>query len=533
MVKRLSNLLGRKSRPLDEESVVANMLRLVPAARAAGEGAVQDLAKNLAEIGMECLESECPARAAQALSAADSLGYAAPYFLYNLALAYGRSGESAASVEAFRKAQTQGPRDAQADGYALRQLHALDHVTLSELRTAAEEWAALYAPDCEVRTSSGMHTPLRIGLVSGRFQRHAVGFLTLGVLEALDSARFSLLMFDNGKHEDDYTNRFKAIASAWIRISELDDDAAADAVRAQKIDVLIDLGGHSDGGRMGLFARRPAPVQVKWAGGQHGTTGLKAMDYFISDAVETPTGDDEYFVETVIRMPDSYACYTPPPDAPGVNSLPAATRGVVTFGSFNNIAKIGPRTVAAWARILQALPDSCLVLKHSALSEAETRNRLEADFAAYGIVPSRLALRTPTGHTAHLAAYHDIDIALDPFPWSGCVTTCESLWMGVPVLTLPGIAFCHRHSASFLRCAGLDEWIAADEDDYVEKAIGYANQLESVAALRVSLRDRVRRSPLCDAPRFARRFDDTLISIVQARLPAVPDAPSAHITPDE
>ncbi len=182
----------------------------------------------------------------------------------------------------------------------------------------------------------------------------------------------------------------------------------------------------------------------------------------------------------------------------------------ITFGSFNNIAKISDNTLDAWAKILKTIPDSRLVLKHFALSEERTCDRIKAVFPARAISSNRLDLRAPTEQAAHLRAYHDIDIALDPFPWSGCVTTCGALWMGVPVLTLPGVAFCHRHSASFLTTVGLTDWIAGDVDDYVAKVIDFASRCDELAGLRLSLRDRVKNSPLCDAPRFTRDFENML-----------------------
>ena len=264
---------------------------------------------------------------------------------------------------------------------------------------------------------------------------------------------------------------------------------------------------------MDVLARKPAPIQAKWAGGQHGTTGLSAIDFFITDRVETPKDHDVHFFETPIRMPSAYACYSPPPDAPPVSALPWIENGYITFGCFNNIAKLSDGTFSAWAKILNAVPDSRLVLKHFALSEPETRDRIALQFSAFGISSDRLDLRAPSDHTSHLESYGDIDIALDPFPWSGCVTTCESLWMGVPVLTLPGVAFCHRHSASFLSAAGLNDWIAENQDDYVSKAIAQVQSPQTLGSMRSDLRAQVAASPLCDAHQFARDFESRLFEM--------------------
>lgn len=274
------------------------------------------------------------------------------------------------------------------------------------------------------------------------------------------------------------------------------------------------MAGHSAGGRMGVIARKPAPIQAKWAGGQHGTTGIQALDYFITDGVETPTDHDAYFFETPARLPNAYVCYTPPPDAPLVRPLPALSNGHITFGCFNNVAKLSGGTIAAWAQILLAVPDSRLVLKHLALAEKETCDRIADQFLALGIASDRLDMRPPTDQVSHLESYGDIDIALDPFPWSGCVTTCESLWMGVPVLALPGLAFCHRHSASFLSAAGLNNWVCPDVEDYIQRAKDFAQDASGLEKLRENLRDDVKRSPLCDAQMFAKDFESLLSKMI-------------------
>lgn len=194
--------------------------------------------------------------------------------------------------------------------------------------------------------------------------------------------------------------------------------------------------------------------------------------------------------------------------------LPWTKNGYITYGCFNNIAKLSDGTLSAWAKILSAVPDSRIVLKHFALGEPETRDRVAAQFLALGVSSSRIDLRAPSNHTSHLESYGDIDIALDSFPWSGCVTTCESLWMGVPVLTLPGLAFCHRHSASFLNAAGLNDWIAGNQEDYVSKAVSFAQNPNALIPLRLELRSRVAASPLCDAQQFAQDFESLLFAMV-------------------
>jgi predicted O-linked N-acetylglucosamine transferase (SPINDLY family) len=285
----------------------------------------------------------------------------------------------------------------------------------------------------------------------------------------------------------------------------LDQAAFAERVRADAVDVLIDLAGHTKGNRLPAFARRAAPVQATWAG-YAGTTGLGSMDYLIADRFEVPDGAEPLYRETVLRLPDGYVCYAPPEYAPSVGPLPAERNGHVTFGAFHNIGKIGALSLALWTKLLAQVPRSRLVLKHRKLDDPVNRARLAAAFAAAGIAPERITIEGTSPHIAMLARYNDIDIALDALPYSGGLTSCEALWMGVPVVTLPGRTFAGRHTLSHVMNVGLPQLVAADEAAYVGIAAGLAGDLAGLAALRATLRPRMASSPLCDGARFARDF---------------------------
>ncbi|MBT5240829.1 MAG: hypothetical protein HOL61_09650 [Rhodospirillaceae bacterium] len=495
---------------------IAHLRSLVPSAINQGPEAIATLSQALYQAGLEQLGTGFPAQAALALSTATDLGCDAPELDYNLALAYSRSGQAQLAHAYFEKAQTGPVKDAEGDGFYLRNAYALETISLDDLRRMAKGWADRHVTDVKPYRDEALSPTkqtLRVGLMSARFCRHAVGYLTLAGLEKVSVEKVEFFLYANNSPNDDYTERFKSLATAWHDTHELDDVAVAKLIRSHQIDILIDMAGHSAGGQMGVLARKPAPIQAKWAGGQHGTTGLSAIDYFITDLVETPLDQGPYFVEKPIRLPNAYACYSPPSDTPSVHALPWTKNGYVTFGCFNNISKLSEGTFSAWAEILSAVSDSRLVLKHFALGEPETRDRVAAQFSALGISSDRIDLRAPTNHTSHLEAYGEIDIALDSFPWSGCVTTCESLWMGVPVLTLPGIAFCHRHSVSFLSAIGLDGWISENQDDYVSKAIAIAQNPKALVPLRLELRARVAASPLCNAKQFARDFESMLFEM--------------------
>ncbi len=352
---------------------------------------------------------------------------------------------------------------------------------------------------------------LTVGLLSGTLRAHPVGWLTVAGIETLDPERFSVVCLSQQSVPDDpFARRFRAVARDWIEIDGLSDVALAEAARAHGIDILIDLGGYGDAARMIACANRLAPVQIKWVGMQSHSTGLPEMDWFLTDRWETPEGFERFYSEKLLRLPDGYVCYSPPPYAPDVVPLPALANGHVTFGCFNNLAKITPRVIATWAEILRRVPQSRLVLKTHQFSDIATANAFAAAFAAEGVPAHRLEFRGPSGHRAFMAEYGDIDIVLDPFPYSGGLTTCEALWMGVPTITLPGEIFASRHSASHLSNAGLADWVNGSVDAYIAMAVARAADVKALAALRAGLRERVRRSPLCDAPRFGRNLGTAL-----------------------
>ncbi|MFC7476911.1 tetratricopeptide repeat protein [Dankookia sp. GCM10030260] len=345
---------------------------------------------------------------------------------------------------------------------------------------------------------------LRVGLLSGGLGQHPVGWLTLAGLEALPEAEFELVAYSLKPRGDAMAGRFRARCAAWRDAGHLDDAALAAMMAADGIDILLDLGGYGDGGRPGLLQRKPAPVQVKWVGMQTGSMGLDGLDWMLTDHWETPAGFDRHYAERLLRLPDGYVCYAPPPGAPPVAPLPALASGQVSFGCFNNLAKVTPAVLRAWGRIIAAVPHSRLVLRTHALGEAATRDRLRARLPDHGLPADRVVLQGGVPHQALLAAYGGIDIALDPFPYAGGLTVCEALWMGVPVVALAGDSFCARHALSHLANIGLADWVAASEADYVTLAIARARDLPRLAALRTGLRARVAASPLCDAPRFGR-----------------------------
>jgi predicted O-linked N-acetylglucosamine transferase (SPINDLY family) len=285
----------------------------------------------------------------------------------------------------------------------------------------------------------------------------------------------------------------------------LSDEALAKQIHSDRIDILIDLAGHTAHNRLPVFAWKPAPVQVSWLG-YFATTGVAAIDYLIADPWTLPPSEEVYFTEKIWRLPETRLCFTVPDVQVAVSPLPAIENDYITFGCFNNLAKMNDAVVSLWARILHALPTSRLFLKSIQIAEASLREEIYARFSAHGIDADRLILEAYGPRADYLAAYQRVDIALDPFPFPGGTTTVESLWMGVPVLTLAGERFLSRQGVGLMMNAGLPNWVATDPDDYLARAMAHASDLKSLATLRAGLRQQVLASPIFDAPRFAQHF---------------------------
>lgn len=329
---------------------------------------------------------------------------------------------------------------------------------------------------------------LRVGFVSGDFREHAVATFIEGLWQDFDRRRVQVFAYYNYPVEDAASHRLKALADGWTRIFGLPDEVLAAQLRAARIDILIDCAGHTAYNRLPLFARRPVPVQVSWLG-YPATTGLSAIDYRLVSVFAAPNRDlDHLFTERVAYLPCVLASFTPHADSPEVGALPAAGRGYVTFASFNRPSKLGERVIALWSRVLRAVPDARLLL--GSVDDAALQERLTRDFAAQGVAAERLAFRPRLPMREYLRLHREIDIILDTFPYTGGTTTNHALWMGVPVLTLDGVTLAQRQGPSILRRRGLDDWVADSEEDYLRRASHFAADLDALAALRASLRDR-------------------------------------------
>jgi len=353
---------------------------------------------------------------------------------------------------------------------------------------------------------------LRVGFVSADLNNHPVGYFLEQLVSQLDKTRFDWIAFPVRHKSDRLTERLKPHFCEWLSIDGYDDKAAARFIHDQKIDILIDLSGHTAYNRLPVFGWRPAPVQASWLG-YFATTGLSQMDYIIGDPYVTPFEEQPDFTETIAQMPACFLCFSAPETDCPVNALPAHHHGYVTFGCFNHSYKLNAGVLSVWAEILKQVPDSRLFLKSKKYNFPEIRTQMITAFTKLGINPSRLIIEGASPRHLLLQSYHQIDIALDPFPFPGVTTSVESLWMGVPVLTRTGSHFLSHVGEMLASNIGLTDWIAVDDDDYISKAVAYAGKVDRLAIIRSSLRDNMKKSPLYDARKFARNFEQLLTDI--------------------
>jgi predicted O-linked N-acetylglucosamine transferase (SPINDLY family) len=496
----LAGLLARTPRVTEAE-------RALRRARALRPEDVQ-LTNDLAAVLMR---RQCHGEAAALLRAACARHGAHPVLLSNLANATVSLGLQDEAARIAREAIALAPEEVLPRRALANVLPYVATTTAEELFSALRETGARFPrAGLAPRNVPDPSRRLRLGLLSGGFRVHPVGWLTIAGFEALDPAAFEIHCLAQATFDDAIARRFRAIAAGWHRIETLDDAALATLCRELEIDVLIDLGGYGDAGRLPACARRLAPVQVKWVGMQTHSTGLPDIDWFITDRWETPPAHRHLYSERLLYLADGYVCYSPPAYAPSVGPLPALANGHVTFGCFNNLAKITPVVLDTWAELLHRLSGARLVLKTHQMADEEVRARITAAFTSRGIAAARIDLRGGSPHRDLLSQYRDIDIVLDPFPYTGGLTTCEALWMGVPTVTIAGGFFAARHAYSHLANVGLADWAATDREGYLSIAEARAADLAALAELRAGLRERVRSSPLCDAPRFGRNLGAAL-----------------------
>lgn len=390
-----------------------------------------------------------------------------------------------------------------ADEKEIYQLH------LQWAKHHGERWYPQSMPSCQMHSGA-----LRVGFVSPDFRNHSVTRFMTPLLRHIADSGCEVICYSDIKQKNTYTRVLETFEAVhWVYSYTLTDEALANRIRSDRVDVLVDLAGHTGNNRLQVFARKPAPVQVSWLGYPN-TTGLATMDYRLSDGIADPVGEsDTLSTEKIIRMADGFHCFEPPLALPDTVQTPALEKGFVTFGSFNNQSKINQLTLERWAGVLEAVPGSHLLLKNHQLSDSRNREHWLRVMDMLGIDVSRVEL---VGYAEnledHYRTYERVDIGLDTFPYNGTTTTCEALWMGVPVLTMAGNSQRARTGASLLIHAGLGDWVARDDRDFVGIASRWAEKTEALNVLRLSLRERLQQSPIGDAKAFASKFFTTLRS---------------------
>lgn len=360
-----------------------------------------------------------------------------------------------------------------------------------------------------LRNARDRERVLRIGYLSPDFRSHSVADFTCKLIGAHDRNQFENFCYSNVIREDAITQRFKAYTDHWLSIVGMDDEGVAARIGQDRIDILVDLAGYTAENRILIFAREPAPILVNWLGYPN-TTGLKVMDYRLTDSIADPDGEaDRLHSEKLVRLKHGFLCYQATGSMPPVSGPSYRHQGHITFGSFNHPPKITPAVIGTWAKILESRPDARLVLKGGAFVDAETREYYSSIFGEHGISPERLDLicKTPSRND-HLETYSRIDISLDPFPYNGTTTTCEALWMGVPVITLRGNRHAGRVGASILHHLGCPELIAENENEYIELACRLADDTGRLETLRTDLRHRMSQSELMNLPQFTETLEN-------------------------
>ena len=483
--------LGAIDLRLDRHAVAEQRFRAVLRQMRDNVDALTGLSVALFELG-QLAEAERMARRAVQVDASYALAHRC---LGRILLHLSRHSEAAAS---YRRAVALDPNDASLMTellYCTVQDEAADPQDLARMhRDFGKKFGASLRD--QQRGHANARDPdkrLRVGFVSGDLRQHAVAYFVEPVWREFDRSQFELFAYANLMQEDATSQRLKQLVDHWRPVFSLDDAQLAEQVRADGIDILIDLSGHTVLNRLLAFARKPAPVQASWIGYPE-TTGLTAMDYYLADPYSAPPGAiDRLYVEKLVRLPASTA-FRPDPAAPEINPLPALQCGHVTFGSFNRLSKLGATVLETWGRVLQQVPGSHLLLGN--VGDPEHEQELRRHFAALGVATDRLRFTPRLPIDEYLKLHHEIDVLLDTFPYTGGTTTQHALWMGVPVISLAGLRRSERISTANLARVGLEDWSVTSRDAYVARAVAAANDLAGLAALRAGLRERIATSPL-------------------------------------
>jgi protein O-GlcNAc transferase len=442
----------------------------------------------------------------------------------NLAAAYQQSSQLDLAIQTYRHLLRLNPEYLYAHQSLLFALTYLADFPPAEYVAEARRYGAVVSSRAKPFSAwlcpdaAAVPRPLRVGFVSGDLRTHPVGLFLESILTNIDAAKLALVAYSTTVSEDALSGRLKRVFAEWHSVAAMPDEALARKIHAGRIDILVDLAGHTGLNRLPVFAWRPAPVQVSWLG-YWASTGVAEIDYILVDPVSVPKADAEFFSEELWYLPDTRLCMSAPVTSRplDVQGLPAIRKGFVTFGSYQILNKISDRTLTAWAAVLARIPSARLRLQSLPLDYPDALANIRKRIAAAGIDIAKVDLHGGATREDYLASYADVDVILDTFPFPGGTTTAEALWMGVPTVTVSGNSLLARQGECLMRCVGLGDWVAHSEQGYVEVAVAHADNLEALAELRAGLRARAAASALFDANRFARNLENAFEAMARAK----------------
>jgi protein O-GlcNAc transferase len=428
-------------------------------------------------------------------------------------------GRVAEGAQAYAEALSLDPRFGPAASNRLFGLHMNEDCSPEQIASEHLAWGRQASSDIQCgfdfhNWNLSAERPLRVGVLASDLRSHSIVYFIGPVLEHLDPVRFPVTVFSNVKGPDETTERLKAGSQRWIAIERLSSRESAEAIYEEKIDILIEIGGHTSPKTLEVAAWKPAPLQISYLA-YPDTTGLPSVDYLLTSSIADPPGTSEsLYCEQLLRLDPCGLCYRPPPSSPRLRRRKAGE--AVVFGSFAQRQKLSPTTLGLWAEILRRVPGARLLSKAKAWIDPQLRDEMRDWFARQGIEPSRLELAAHIRSTRdHLDLYNAVDICLDTFPYSGITTTCEALWMGVPVIALPGGNQVSRLCSAILHAAGYPELVAGSEAEYIEKAVALASNVAQIRRGRSSMRSRLKRSPVMDERRFTATCEKALREVWQ------------------
>lgn len=443
--------------------------------------------------------------------------------LINLAGAQLSLGMISEAAEVFRKIVHADKGNRNAHDSLLMCMQYDPSMSAKDILAEHQKWNDVYAQPVKrqvlANAARAKRKPVRIGFVSPDLGMHPVGYFSMELFKNIDPTKAELFVYSDRTGSDDFSSQIASLTT-WNDVAALNDEQLTAKIAEDEIDILFDLAGHTAHNRLLVFARRAAPIQISWAG-YVGTTGLGEMDYLLGDSWHLPEGCEEFYSEKLLRMPNGYVTFTTIDDAPDVGGLPALENGYVTFGAMCNPAKVNATVLHCWGEILRSVNNSKLVLCYKGWEDPGNQQRVMEGLGT-GIDSSNVTFTSRGGPREIFELYNEIDIALDTFPYSGGLTTCEALWMGVPTITNPSDKFAGRHSLSHLSNVGLGQFVAADPSDYCLKAGSWSKQeqLGELSSIRSGLRARVKDSPLCGGEQFANDFLGLLMPLIESKLPA-------------